>query len=224
VQDDEVVYASGFGVRGGRRGDDADTHMMIGSTGKTITTMLMAAWSTTGCSTGTRRWSRCCREFAVADPELTESMVMWHLVCACSGVPRRDLELLFNADEMTAEDVVESLATFEFFTDFGEVFQYSNQLVGTGGYAAAAATAPRGASCGRATPTRSSGACWQPIGMPNTTLSFDRGDRARRARLPHQLDLDTGAYARSRWTIERLLLPIAPAGSHWSTATTWRAT
>ncbi|TVR96497.1 MAG: class A beta-lactamase-related serine hydrolase, partial [Trueperaceae bacterium] len=140
VQDHEVVYASGFGVRGdGGEAMTADTHMMIGSTGKTITTMLMAAMVDEGLFDWDTPVVEVLPEFAVADPELSESMVMWNLVCACSGVPRRDLELMFNADEMSAEDIVESLATFEFFTDFGEVFQYSNQLVGTGGYAAAAA-------------------------------------------------------------------------------------
>ncbi len=219
VQDDEVVYASGFGVRGaGGEAMTADTHMMIGSTGKTITTMLMAAMVDDGLFDWDTPVVEVLPEFAVADPELSESMVMWHLVCACSGVPRRDLELLFNADEMTAEDVVESLATFEFFTDFGEVFQYSNQLVGTGGFAAAAAD---GAAWGE---------LWQgyadslerrvlgPIGMRQTTLSFGdvlaRGEHA----LPHQLDLDTGGYVEVPLDVERLLVPIAPAGSHWSTA------
>ncbi len=219
VQGDEVVYTAGFGMRGeGGEAMTADTHMMIGSTGKTITTMLMAAMVDDGLFDWDTRVVDVLPQFRVADPELTEAMVMWHLVCACSGVPRRDLELLFNADELTAEDVVESLATFEFFTDFGEVFQYSNQLVGTGGYAAAAAAGVAWGNLWQGYADALERRLLEPIGMPNTTLSFEqvlaRGEHA----FPHQLDLETGAYREVSLDIERLLLPIAPAGSHWSTA------
>lgn len=141
VQDGEVVYTGGFGVR--EAGGDApltpDTRMMIGSTGKSLTTMLMAALVDAGKMDWNTPVQEVLPEFGVADPELSRTMTLRNLVCACSGVPRRDLEFLFNADALTAEDTVASLRTFEFFTDFGEAFQYSNQLVGTGGYAAAAA-------------------------------------------------------------------------------------
>ena len=75
--------------------------------------------------------------FALADPELTQEITVRNLVCACTGVPRRDFEVLMNYDDLSAEDIVESLASFELFTDFGEAFQYSNQMVETGGYEAA---------------------------------------------------------------------------------------
>ncbi len=219
IQDDEVVYASGFGVRGaGGEAMTADTHMMIGSTGKTLTTMLMAAMVDEGLFDWDTPVIDVLPEFAVADPELSESMVMWHLACACSGVPRRDFELLFNADELTAEDVIESLATFEFFTDFGEVFQYSNQLVGAGGYAAAAADGAAWGELFQGYADSLERRVLEPIGMPNTTMSFDQVLARGVHGFPHQLDLDTGDYVEVPLEIERLLLPIAPAGSHWSTA------
>jgi len=74
----------------------------------------------------------------LADPELPQQITLRNLVCACSGVPRRDFEVLMNFDNLSPEDIVESLASFELFTDFGEAFQYSNQMVAAGGYAAAA--------------------------------------------------------------------------------------
>ena len=219
VQDDEVAYASGFGVRSeGGEAMSADTHMMIGSTGKTITTMLMAAMVDAGLFDWDTPVVEVLPEFAVDDPELSESMVMWHLVCACSGVPRRDLELLFNADGMTAEDVVESLATFEFFTDFGEVFQYSNQLVGTGGFAAAAADGAAWGELWQGYADSLERRVLEPLGMSNTTLSFEAVTARGAHALPHRLDLDTGAYVEVPLDVERLLVPIAPAGSHWSTA------
>lgn len=68
--------------------------------------------------------------FQFSDPVLTQQVTLRDLVCACSGVPRRDLVLIFRAEALTAEDVVESLADFQLLTDFGETFQYSNDLLG----------------------------------------------------------------------------------------------
>ncbi len=220
VQGDEVVFAEGFGVReaGGDAPMTAATQMMIGSTGKTMTTMLMGTLVDDGVFDWDTPVAQVLPGFEVADPDLTTSMSMRNLVCACSGVPRRDLELFFNAAEMSAEDVVASLATFEFFTDFGEAFQYSNQLVGTAGYAAAAAAGYDAGELFEGYRALLRDRVLDPIGMTHTTLSpeevVDRGDHGA----PHRLDLETGRYVPIPLELERLLLPIAPAGAHWSTA------
>lgn len=218
VQDGAVVYSNGFGVteKGGDTPLTPQTHMMIGSTGKSLTTMLMG----TLVDAGEMRWDtpaiEVLPEFAVSDPELTESITLRNLVCACTGVPRRDFELFFNADELAAEDIVRSLATFEFFTDFGEAFQYSNQLVGTGGYAAAAAD---GADFGNLFDGYSQSLqdnVLTPIGMANTTLSFTEVRERNDYAIPHSVGLD-GTYESLPLEFEEILVPIAPAGSHWST-------
>lgn len=51
--------------------------------------------------------------FPVADPALSQTITVQDLVCACSGVPRRDMEFLFNAETLDAEAVIGSLAGFE---------------------------------------------------------------------------------------------------------------
>src|SRR5690606_22575201 len=194
VQDGEVVYLKGFGVKRAGRDEPVtpDTHMMIGSVGKTMTTMLMAALVDEGLFDWETPVVSVLPQFAVADPGITEKMAMRHLVCACTGVPRRDLELLFNADELSAEAIVASLRTFEFFTGFGEACE---------GYAASLERR-----------------VLKPIGINDTTLSFDqvlgRGDYA----LPHALKITTGEYVPLDVHSERLLTPVGPAGSHWSTA------
>ncbi|HYF63505.1 MAG TPA: serine hydrolase domain-containing protein, partial [Herpetosiphonaceae bacterium] len=137
---------------------------------------------------------------------------------ACTGVPRRDLEFILNANELSAEDTVASLATFEFFTDFGEAFQYSNQMVATGGYAAGVAAGGQpgdlAAGYGAALQER----VLDPIGMDNTTLSFETVLAGGNHAVPHALDLfSAGGYRTIPLTIERVLLPVAPAGTHWST-------
>lgn len=220
VQGGEVVYGRGFGVReaGGTEPMTPGTHMMIGSTGKTMTSMLVATLVDDGIISWDTPVVEVMPEFAVADPQLTQEITFRNLLCACTGVPRRDFELFFNADELSAEAIVESLRTFEFFTDFGEAFQYSNQLVGTAGYAAAAAD---GAAFGNLFDGYAASLqrrVLDPIGMPHTTLSFaEVRERAEHA-TPHQLSYDSGEYEPIDLSFEELLVPIAPAGSHWSTA------
>lgn len=220
VQGDEVVHAEGFGTTqaGGNEPVTPQTHMMIGSTGKTMTSMLVGTLVDAGIVQWDTPVVEVLPEFEVADPELTQRITLRNLLCACTGVPRRDMELFFNADELSAEALVDQLSTFEFFTEFGEAFQYSNQLVATSGYAAAAAD---GAEYGdlfegyaRSLQERVLG----PIGLDDTTLSFgevrDRGMHA----VPHQQNLESGAYEPIDLSVEEVLLPVAPAGSHWSTA------
>ena len=217
---DGVVHAEGFGTTeaGGDAAVTPTTHMMIGSTGKTMTSLLVATLVDDGVVDWDTPVVEVLPQFAVADPEFSQEITLRNLLCACTGVPRRDLELAFNADELDAEAIVDQLRTFEFFTDFGEAFQYSNQLVATAGYAAAAAD---GAAYGnlfegyvRSLHER----ILDPIGLENTTLSFaevrDRGMHA----VPHQQSIETGEYEPVNLEVEEFLLAIAPAGAHWSTA------
>ncbi len=215
----EVAYAAGFGVTA-RGGDPVtpDTRMMIGSVGKSLTSLLTARLVDEGLLAWDTPAIEVLPEFAVADPELTRTITVRNLLCACTGVPRRDLELTFNAAELSAEDVVASLATFEFFTAFGEAFQYSNQVVATAGYVAAAAAGAAHGELWDGYAAALAERVLDPIGMSDTTLSFAdvaaRGDHA----VPHQLDLFSGEYLPLDLAVESILLPVAPAGAHWSTA------
>lgn len=218
VQDGEVVYSNGFGVteQGGDTPITPQTHMMIGSTGKSLTTMLMATLVDAEIMNWDTPVIEVLPQFAVADPELTQSITLRNLVCACTGVPRRDLELFFNADELSAEEIVRSLATFQFFTDFGEAFQYSNQLVATGGYAAAAAAGGEFGQLFDAYIDQLQAHVLDPIGMDNTSLSFAQVRERDQYALPHSLSLGA-TYDPLPLEFEEILLPVAPAGAHWST-------
>jgi CubicO group peptidase (beta-lactamase class C family) len=218
VQGGEVRLLRGFGVR--VLGSDApvtpDTRLMIGSVGKTMTTLLLARLV----EEGRLSWDQPVREilaaFAVADPELSETITVQNLVCACSGVPRRDMEFLFNAESLDAEAVIGSLAGFEFFTGFGEAFQYSNQLVATGGWVAAATYGAEwgGLDAGYARVLEER--LFAPLGMSGSTLDFAAVRAEDDVAAPHA---PHGAGARARIPVETeaALLPVAPAGAHWST-------
>jgi CubicO group peptidase (beta-lactamase class C family) len=219
VQDGRVVYAKGFGVkeRGKTEQVTPDTLMMIGSTTKSMTTMMMA----TEVDDGLMRWDEPAIDilpsFAVADPELTRTITVRNLVCACTGVPRRDLELVFNAGELTAENVIESLQGFEFFTRFGEAFQYSNQMVATGGFVAAAAAGGLYGDLGDAYAAELRERVLDPIGMTRSTLSFDEVATDDDHATPHGLRLDY-EYTPLTLETESFVEPVAPAGGIWSSA------
>lgn len=218
VEDGEIVYTGAFGVK--TLGEDdpitTDTQFLIGSTTKPMTVTMMAALIDQGLLEWDEPVTDLLPNFQVADPQLTEEFTVRNLVCACTGVPRRDFELIFNGNELGPDDIVASLATFEFFTDFGEAFQYSNQLVATGGYAAAAAF-DDSVRLGIAYRNGMQELVFDPVGMENTTFDFStveaRGDYAT----PHGAYLD-GTYQPIPFALEEaLLVPIEPAGGAWST-------
>jgi CubicO group peptidase (beta-lactamase class C family) len=218
VQGGDVRTLHGFGVRA--RGIDdpvtPDTRMMIGSVGKSMTTLLMARLV----EEGRLYWDQPVRSvlqgFAVVDPELSETITVQNLVCACSGVPRRDMEFLFNAAELDAEAVIGSLAGFEFFTGLGEAFQYSNQLVAAGGWVAAAADGAEwgGLDAGYARVLEER--LFAPLGMSRSTLDFDAVRADDDVAMPHAPH-GSGRRAALPIGTEGALLSVAPAGAHWST-------
>jgi CubicO group peptidase (beta-lactamase class C family) len=218
VQGGELVYAKGFGIANPETGAPVtpDTRMMIGSTGKSLTTMMMATLVDDGLMTWDTPAVQLYPDFKVKDPELTETITMRNLVCACTGVPRRDMEWLFNANTLTAQDTVAALADFEFYTDFGEAFQYSNQMVATAGYIAGqVAEAQQGDLEGDYIDALRSRVL-DPIGMISTTISFDEVMDAGGYALPYTLMIDN-TYAPMSLELERSLETIGPAGGHWST-------
>lgn len=221
VQDGRVVYSEGFGVRNAATNAPMtpQTRMMIGSTGKSLTTMMMATLVDEGKMSWDTPAQQILPSFAVKDPTLSQRITMRNLVCACTGVPRRDLELIFNARDQSAEDVITSLASFEFFTGIGEAFQYSNQMVATGGYLATVAAGHAPGNLLEDYGATLKARVLNPIGMPNTTLSFADIEASDNYAVPHSPNLGVDATYQPRpLSMEQMLSAGAPAGVHWSTA------
>ena len=217
VQDGAIVYEAGFGVR--ELGTDApvtpDTLMMIGSTTKPMTTTVMAMLVDEGLMEWETPVVDILPEFSVQDPELTDLFQVQNLVCACTGVPRRDFELIFNALDLDAEEIVNSLSDYEVFTDFGEAFQYSNQLVATAGYVAAAAAGSEYGALYDGYDAMMQARLLDPLGMSRTTLSLDEAVADTNVAMPHSLNADA-SYSVTPLIAERFATPVAPAGAIWS--------
>lgn len=217
VQNGKVVYSKGFGVRN-EEGDPitAQTHMMIGSTGKSLTTLMMATLVDDGKMSWDTPAVEIYPQFAVKDPVLSKKITMRNLVCACTGVPRRDFEFILNASALSAEEIVASLRDFEFFTDFGEAFQYSNQMVATAGYIAALTDGDQQADLHDRYVAVLQDRVLDRVGMQHTTVSFETVMADNNYATPHGLNYKN-EYIPIALDLEKVLVPVVPAGGHWST-------
>lgn len=217
VRDGEVVYANGFGTRN-PAGDPVtpDTRMMVGSTTKTMTTLLMAQMVDDGVMTWDTPVTEILPSFRVADPDVTEQITVENLVCACTGVPRRDFEIIFNSDDLTAQTMIESLADYEFFTDFGEAFQYSNQMVTAGGYVAALAGGADYDDLYNDYVALMEDRIFEPVGMASTTFSFEEVTASDDYAVAYMQDFALETRPLDFAIEEAFLIPITPAGAAWS--------
>jgi CubicO group peptidase (beta-lactamase class C family) len=213
VQDGVTVYAEGFGVcrAGGDERVTADTRFMIGSSTKPLTTMMMARLVDMGRFTWSTPVTEVLPGFALADEDVTRRLEMRHTVSASTGMPRRDLDLIFRFRGVRPEDRIAEMRQMSPTTGFGETFQYSNYLVAAGGYAAAHSYAPD-LSLQDAYDRAMRELVFEPLGMSRTSIL--RMDSLLGA-APHSRDLD-GMAVPIDPVLEKFADAVAPAGSVWS--------
>jgi CubicO group peptidase (beta-lactamase class C family) len=220
VQGGDVVYLQGFGVKelGGTAPVTPDTLLMVGSVTKSLTSAMAATLVDAGWLAWDTPLVDLLPAFAVADPSLTPRLTVADSFCACTGLPRRDPELIFNFDALTPERLIAQVADFPLTTPFGETFQYSNQMYAIGGYAAAAAAgaAPDDLLGGYQLAMRDR--LLNPIGMGRSTFALEEvlasGDYA----LPHGADLDGRTRPVPLLAEDGFVDAVAPAGALWSSA------
>ncbi len=214
VQDGRTVYAEGFGVTraDGGEGVTPQTRFMIGSSTKPLTTLMMARLVDMGCFTWTTPVTEVLPSFALGDPEVTQKIEMRHTVCACTGMPRRDLDMIFRFRGVRPEDRIAEMKQMRPTTGFGETFQYSNYLVAAGGYAAAHSFAPA-STLGDAYERSMQHLVFEPLGMAQSSVVSIHSplDAA-----PHGRTLD-GACVPIDPALEQFADSMAPSGSVWST-------
>jgi CubicO group peptidase (beta-lactamase class C family) len=215
VQGGKIIYTKGFGKRkkGGRRPVTPKTLFMIGSMTKSLTTMMMAKLVDQGKFDWETPVTKVYPEFALADMELARKCRMKHTVCACTGMPRQDMEFLFEFTGADAEKRMKLLASMKPTTGFGETFQYSNLMVSAGGYAAAHAAYPK-LKLNRAYRRAMKAHLFGPAGMRNTLFDVRRVRRMNHA-FPHSRSLRL-EYRPIPVRYEQSVVSVGPAGGAWS--------
>ncbi len=215
VQHGKVVHEGGLGVRqlGKPEKVDAKTLFIIASNTKALTTLLLAklvdekklAWDTPVMNVYP--------SFKLGDADTTKRVLVEHLVCACTGLPRQDMEWIFEFEKQTPQKVMDVLGGMQPTTKFGETFQYSNLLAAAAGFVGAYALSPKkelGAAYDEAMQSRVFG----PLGMSDTTFEFARALRADHA-TPYDDDVD-GKTAPALMDLNHAIIPVRPAGGAWS--------
>ena len=215
VQDGKVVFAGGFGVRqlGKPERVDADSLYMIASNTKALTTLLLAKLVAEGKLTWDTPVTTLLPTFRLGDAETTKQVRVRQLICACTGLPRQDLEWLFQYEGVTPATALENLATMQPTSKFGELFQYSNPMAGAAGFTAGHVLYPDmelGAAYDKAMQVE----VFDPLGMKSTTFDYARALSGNHAD-PHAPDVD-GHPARAGMEVNYAIIPLRPAGAAWS--------
>lgn len=213
-----IVEEGGIGVKTLGKLDpvDAHTRFMIASNTKGMTTLLLARMV----DMGKLKWDEHVVEaypaFRMGDPAVQNDIRFRHLICACTGMPRQDLEwIMTGKNDTPAQHVFELLAPMTPTSKFGEVYQYSNLLASAAGYVAGGLLHPKmdvGAAYDRAMQEL----VFAPLGMQETTFSKAIAEAGNHAD-PHSLDADGNPAV---GTIDKSdsIYFARPAGGAWSSA------
>lgn len=216
VEDGKVVMSRGFGVRelGKPATVDGDTRFMIASNTKALTTLMLAKLVDAGKLDWNARAADVYPAFKLGDAATSGKVLVKHLICACTGVPRQDYEWLFEGEKQTPASVMATLGTMQPTTGFGELFQYSNPMAAAAGYIGGQVAYP-GSEPGAGYDRAMQALVFDPLGMHNTTFDYARAQTGNYA-APHGYDIDHKVQVMGMG-LNDTIVASRPAGAAWST-------
>lgn len=217
IDNGKVVWEGGVGVKrlGSPEPVTAHSKFMIASNTKGMSTLLLSTLA----DQGKLRWDQPVTElypeFRLGNDATTHATLVRHLVCACTGLPRKDFAFILASPDTPASDTFRQLAATQPTSKFGEIFQYNNLMASAAGYLGGHLLYPKmelGAAYDRAMHERIFG----PLGMRDsgfTNAKAMTGDWAR----PHGRDVD-GRVVEISNSFNDTIRPYRPAGGAWSSA------
>jgi CubicO group peptidase (beta-lactamase class C family) len=217
VENGKIIHESGIGVRefGKPAAVNAHTLFMAASNTKSMTTLLLATLA----DEGKLQWDKPVVDlypaFRLGDAAVTSKVLFKHLVCACTGLPRQDLEMMFEFGGATAQSSIALLGGVTPTSNFGELYQYSNLMASAAGYIGASLVYP-GMEQGRGYDRAMRERIFKPLGMRSTTFDMARALRGNHAR-PHTVDFDNKLRV-ADIALDRSIVPHRPAGGAWTSA------
>lgn len=213
----KIVYEGGFGVRelGKPERVDENTLFMAASNTKGMTTLLLAELV----DEKKLKWDQPVIDvypsFRLGDADTTKKVLVKNLICACTGLPRQDMEWLFEFKNATPESELALLGTMQPTSKFGEVFQYSNLMAAAAGYIGAHLEYPN-RELGAAYDEAMQRKIFDPLGMKSTTFDYARALAGNHAS-PHGDDID-GKPTVASMAINYSIYPARPAGAVWTSS------
>jgi len=213
----KVVYAGGLGVRelGKPEKIDENTLFMAASNTKGMTTLLLSELV----DEKKLKWDEPVTDvypsFKLGDADTTKKVLVKNLICACTGLPRQDLEWIFEFKNSTPESTLALLGTMQPTSKFGEVFQYSNLMAAAAGYIGAHLVYPNlelGAAYDKAMQVK----IFDPLGMKSTTFDYARALAGNHAS-PHGDDID-GKPSVANMAFNYAIVSGRPAGGVWTSS------
>jgi CubicO group peptidase (beta-lactamase class C family) len=151
--------------------------------------------------------------FKLGDAATTRQVLVKHLICACTGVPRQDLEWVFKFKNATPESALRTLGTMQPTSKFGEMFQYSNPMAAAAGYTGGHVAFPV-LELGAAYDSAMQTLVFDPLGMTSTTFNYAKALAGNHAS-PHAPDVD-GKTSNATMDLNYAIIPDRPAGAAWS--------
>lgn len=173
VQNGEIVYTKGFGVRSLETGEPVTTETVfrVGSTTKAMTSMMIATLVDEGVLDWDTPVIEIYPEFKLPTDELTQSVTLRELMGMGTGLGTNMPAPYW--DEYSASDLLAALATLPILGDKGETYFYNNQLYSSAGYIAALATNPGDQDLLEVYKRLMHERVFDPIGMDTAVLSDD---------------------------------------------------
>jgi CubicO group peptidase (beta-lactamase class C family) len=217
IDNGKIVYQGGFGVRelGKPEKVDENTVFMAASNTKGMTTLLLAELV----DQKKLKWDEPVIDvypsFKLGDADTTKKVLVKNLICACTGLPRQDLEWLFEFKNATPESELALLGTMQPTSKFGEVFQYSNLMAAAAGYIGGHIVYPD-KELGAAYDAAMQKMIFDPLGMKSTTFDYARALAGNHA-TPHGDDID-GKPTVAAMDINYSIVPARPAGAVWTSS------
>ena len=214
ISGDEVIYAQGFGLRDVESGDPftTETRFRIGSTTKSMTSMLIAQLVDEGLLTWDTPVTDILPDFRTADPALTEQIAVRDLMGMATGLISQDMTL-FNWQWWDIQDLYDSVATMPIDGEFRNTHFYNNEVYALAGYIATTVSGLEPTEANYAALLQSY--LFEPIGMDSAISTDDLSQLGDNYAHSYEPDLlgETGDFRRM---IDPPTALMAPAGAVWT--------
>ncbi|HET9960446.1 MAG TPA: serine hydrolase domain-containing protein [Polyangiaceae bacterium] len=218
LKDGKVAYRGAFGQRGDQHPApvDSQTLFMIGSVTKSMT----ATMTGTLVDDGILSWDAPVKQylptFALAVPEYSESVTLRHLLSHQSGVSRRDIALFLAADRPL--EMLQAVSTLPVHSAPGQSYEYQNQMYALSGLITARAAGARltNQSLEKTYERLMQTRLFDRVGMPRTTLDFDRAMHSPNHAWPNEFSPLEGRVTHVQPSFENFATGVAAAGGVWS--------